>query len=161
VGALGDHLEVITRMLAPGRATYQGRYASVDGAINIPKGVQPHIPVIVGGNGRDRIAGYAVRYADELNFVFRGPAWVADRMTEVRERCQREGRDPSTLRFSVYVSDEDLREPGEARADLLAGYAAAGVDRLACFPGRWDTSVEAQERFAQDCEAAGIALDGA
>ncbi|MFN8519875.1 MAG: LLM class flavin-dependent oxidoreductase [Chloroflexota bacterium] len=161
IGALGDHLEVITRMLAPGRATYQGRYASVDGAINIPKGVQPHIPVIVGGNGRDRIAGYAVRYADELNFVFRDPSWVAGRMTEVRERCQREGRDPSTLRFSVYVSDEDLREPGEARADLLAGYAAAGVDRLACFPGRWDTSVEAQERFAQDCEAAGIVLDGA
>ena len=38
--------------------------------------------------------------------------------------------------------------------------AATGLDRLACFPGRWDTSVEAQERFAEDCEAAGIVLDG-
>ncbi len=52
VSALGDHLEVITRMLAPGRATYAGTYASVDDAINVPKGVQRHIPVIVGGNGR-------------------------------------------------------------------------------------------------------------
>lgn len=160
VSALGDHLEVITRMLAPGRATYAGTYASVDDAINVPKGVQRHIPVIVGGNGRDRIAGYAIRYADELNLVFRSPEWCAERMAEVRERCEREGRDPSTLRFSMYVRDEDLREPGEPRIDLLARFAATGLDRLACFPGRWDTSVEAQERFAQDCEAAGVVLDG-
>ncbi len=160
IGALGDHLEVITRMLAPGRATYAGRHASVDGAINVPKGVQPHIPLIVGGNGRDRIAGYAIRYADELNLVFRDPAWAAERMREVRERCEREGRDPSTLRFSMYVRDEELREPGQARVDLLAAFAAVGLDRLACFPGRWDPSVEAQERFAQDCEAAGIDLGG-
>jgi alkanesulfonate monooxygenase SsuD/methylene tetrahydromethanopterin reductase-like flavin-dependent oxidoreductase (luciferase family) len=147
-------------MLRPGRATYEGRYASVEDAINQPKGVQPHIPLIVGGNGRDRIAGYAVRYADELNFVFRTPAWCATRMTEVRERCEREGRDPSSLRFSLYVADEDLREPGRPRSELLAAFAAAGLDRLACFPGRWDTSVDAQERFAQDCEAAGVVLDG-
>lgn len=160
VDTLGDHLEVITRMLAPGRATYHGRYASVDGAINVPKGIQPHIPLIIGGNGRDRIAGYAIRYADELNLVYRSPEWVAERMVEVRERCEREGRDPSTLRISVYVGDDDLREPGPPRIDILARFAATGVDRLACFPGRWDTSVEAQERFAQDCEAAGIVLDG-
>jgi F420-dependent oxidoreductase-like protein len=158
VSALRDHLEVITRMLAPGRATYEGTYASVEGAINVPKGVQGHIPIIVGGNGRDRIAGYAIRYADELNYVFRDPAWVAERMAEVRERCEREGRDPATLRFSVYVRDEDLQEPGQRRVDLLAGYAAVGVARVACFPGRWDPSVEAQERFAQDCEAAGLTL---
>lgn len=36
--ALGDHLEVISRMLGPGRATYEGRHASVRGAINVPKG---------------------------------------------------------------------------------------------------------------------------
>src|SRR3954451_22155712 len=37
--ALGDHLEVITRMLAPGRASYEGEHARVRGAINVPKGV--------------------------------------------------------------------------------------------------------------------------
>ncbi len=160
VATFGDHLEVITGMLGPGRATYIGRYASVEGAINVPQGVQPHIPVIIGGNGRDRIAGYAIKYADELNFVYRDPVWVAERMTEVRQRCEREGRDPSTLRFSIYVGDDDLQEPGPPRIELLAAFAATGLDRLACFPGRWDTSVEGQERFAQDCEAAGIVLDG-
>ena len=35
----GDHLEVISRMLGQGRATYEGSHASVRGAINEPKGV--------------------------------------------------------------------------------------------------------------------------
>jgi hypothetical protein len=60
----------------------------------------------------------------------------------------------------MYVGDEDLREPGPPRIEILAAFAATGLDRLACFPGRWDTSLEGQERFAQDCEAAGIILDG-
>ena len=40
LAALGDHLEVISRMLAPGRAnhaTFDGRYASVADAINVPE----------------------------------------------------------------------------------------------------------------------------
>ena len=35
---LADHLEIITRMLAPGRATYEGKYAHVRDAIHEPKG---------------------------------------------------------------------------------------------------------------------------
>ena len=38
LGALGDHLEIIRRMLEPGRATFEGEYASVRGSINEPKG---------------------------------------------------------------------------------------------------------------------------
>ena len=48
---LADHLEVITRMLAPGRATYHGRHAHVIDAIHEPKSAGGHIPIIVGGNG--------------------------------------------------------------------------------------------------------------
>src|SRR5689334_23860769 len=40
LAALADHLEVIDRMLRPGFATYSGPYASVENAINNPKGVQ-------------------------------------------------------------------------------------------------------------------------
>ena len=155
---LADHLEIITRMLAPGRATYEGRHATVRGAINEPKGVQRHIPVIVGGNGRRKTAGLAVRHADELNLVFlRAPA-VAERIAEVRARCEQEGRDPATLRFSLYARDEDLRERGQARVDQLAALAATGLDRLIGFPGRWDPTTDGQAAFAEDCRAAGIRL---
>jgi F420-dependent oxidoreductase-like protein len=156
---LGDHLEVITEMLEPGRSTYEGRHAHVRGAINEPQGLQrPRIPIIVGGNGRRRTAGYAIRYADELNFVFIEPDDIVSRISDVRERCEAEGRDPATLRFSLYERDERMRDAGQARVDRLARMAEIGLDRLVAFPTRWSPTREAQVAFAADCLAAGISL---
>ena len=147
--AFGDDLEVITRMFAPGRASYEGAHAHVRNAINVPKGIQqPRIPIIVGGNGEKRTAGYAIKHADE----------IAGRMASVRQRCEEEGRDPATLRFSHYVRDEEMRDAGQRRIDLLAGYAAVGLDRIVCFPTRWSPTAETQAAFAEDCRAAGIEL---
>jgi F420-dependent oxidoreductase-like protein len=159
MSALGDHLEIITRMLGPGRSTHEGRFAYVRGAINEPRGLQePRIPIIVGGNGRRRTAGYAIRYADELNFVFIEPDDVAARIRSVRERCETEGRDPATMRFSLYERDDLMRHQGQARIDRLARFAEIGLDRLVAFPTRWSPTLEAQEAFAEDCRAAGIDL---
>jgi F420-dependent oxidoreductase-like protein len=157
--AFGDALEVISRMFGPGRATYEGRHARVDGAINVPKGIQqPRIPIIVGGNGRRRTAGFAIRYADELNFVLIGPDEVVERIAEVRRRCEDERRDPATLRFSIYAKDDEMRTPGRGRADYLAAMAETGLDRLVAFPTRWSPTEEAQAAFADDVRAAGIEL---
>ena len=158
IDIFGEHLEIITRMLAPGRATFAGAHAQVTGAINVPKGIQRHIPIIVGGNGPQRTAGYAVKFADELNLVFQPPEECAQRMADVRARCEKEGRDPATLRFSIYASDELMREAGQARVDLIGGYAAIGMDRVVAFPTRWDPTRDAQAAFAEDCRKAGIAL---
>jgi len=159
MGALGDSLEVIRAMFGPGRASHDGRYAHVRGAINVPKGIQePRIPIIVGGNGERVTAGYAIRYADELNYVFLSAGEIARRMVSVRARCESEGRDPATLRFSLYARDEEMREAGQARVDTLAGFAAIGLDRIVCFPTRWSPTTEAQAAFAEDCLAAGITL---
>ena len=159
IDTLGDHLEVISRMFEPGRSSYEGRYASVAGAINVPRGLQePRIPIIVGGNGRDRTAGYAVRFADELNFVFIEPADIAERMVDVKARCEAEGRDPATLRFSLYERDELMRHAGQRRVDRLGAMAAVGLDRIVCFPTRWAPTTDAQAAFAEDCRSAGLAL---
>jgi F420-dependent oxidoreductase-like protein len=159
--AFGDDLEVITRMLAPGRATYEGRHAHVRNAINVPKGIQqPRIPIIVGGNGERRTAGYAIRFADELNYVFLDPDEIAQRMVDVRRRCADEGRDPATLRFSLYARDEQMRDAGQARVELLGRYREIGLDRVVAFPTRWSPTAEAQAAFAADVRAAGIELGG-
>jgi F420-dependent oxidoreductase-like protein len=159
IDAFGDDLEVITRMFAPGRATYEGTHAHVRDAINVPKGIQkPRIPIIVGGNGERRIAGYAIKYADELNYVFLGPAEIAERMIAVRQRCEEEGRDPATLRFSLYAKDEEMRDAGQGRVDLLARLQEIGLDRVVAFPTRWSPTAEAQAAFADDVRAAGIEL---
>jgi F420-dependent oxidoreductase-like protein len=159
MAVFGDHLEVIHAMFGSGHATYEGRYASVRDAINIPKGLQqPRIPIIVGGNGERVTAGYAIKYADELNFVFIDAAEVVERMAAVRARCETEGRDPSTLRFSLYTRDEDMRQAGQARVDLLGELRETGMERIVCFPTRWSPTTDAQAVFAEDVQAAGISL---
>ena len=159
---LGDDLEVITRMLAPGRATYEGEYASVRDAINVPKGIQRHIPLIVGGNGRRKTAGLAVRFADELNYVFLHADDIAWRIDEVRSMCEAAGRDPATLRFSLYTHDEDMRAGPDRVRHLrdLAALETNGLARIVCFPGRWDPTLEGQAAFVEDCRRAGITLAG-
>ena len=159
MAAFGEHLEVITRMLAPGRATYEGSLVQVRDAINVPRGLQePRIPIIVGGNGERVTAGYAIKFADELNYVFLSPGEIVERMASVRARCETEGRDPATLRFSLYAADEDMRDPGAARVDLLGRLAETGLSRVVCFSTRWSPTLEAQAALAEDCRAAGISL---
>jgi len=155
---LGEHLEIITRLLGPGRATFEGQYAQVRDAINVPKGIQHHIPIIVGGNGPRKTAGLAVRFADELNLDFIRPPEVAARMAAVRALCDAAGRDPATLRFSLHAVDHDLREAGRQRVDRLGELNALGLDRIVCFLGRWDLTTDGQASFAEDCRAAGIEL---
>jgi F420-dependent oxidoreductase-like protein len=158
LGALGDHLEVIRRMLGPGKATFEGAYAHVEGAINVPKGIQAHIPIVVGGNGQRVTFRYAALYADELNLVFLEPQEVREALPVVRERCEEQGRDPATLRISLYARDNDARADGQARVDRLGTYAALGLDRLVMFPSRWDTGDEGLASFAADVRAAGLPL---
>ncbi|HET7727213.1 MAG TPA: TIGR03560 family F420-dependent LLM class oxidoreductase [Candidatus Limnocylindrales bacterium] len=160
--ALGDQLEVITRMLVPGRATYRGAWAQVYGAINVPKGIQsPRMPIIVGGNGQRVTFRYAARFADELNLVFLDPDEVAAQLPVIRQRCEEEGRDPATLRLSLYSRDTDVREPGQARIDFIGRLAEIGLDRLVAFPTRWSPTAEAQAAFAEDVREAGIELAAA
>jgi F420-dependent oxidoreductase-like protein len=159
MGALGDNLEIIRAMFGPDRANVDGQFAHVRGAINVPQGLQqPRIPIIVGGNGARVTAGYAIRYADELNYVFLSASEIAPRMAEVRARCEAEGRDPASLRFSLYSRDEEMREAGQARVDVLAGLAEIGLDRVVCFPTRWSPTLETQAAFSEDCRAAGLLL---
>jgi F420-dependent oxidoreductase-like protein len=159
MAVLGDSLNIIRSMLEPGHATFEGTCRSVHDAINNPRGLQsPRIPIIVGGNGREVTWRHAARHADEINLVFLSPARIREAMPVLRSRWEEAGRDPATMRVSLYVRDEEIRDPGSGRSDLLAEYAATGLDRLIAFPTRWEPEREAQARFAEDVRAAGIAL---
>jgi len=160
LAALGDHLEVIRLMLGPGNATFEGVHARVDGAINVPKGIQAHIPIVVGGNGQRVTFRYAARYADELNLTFVGPEEVREALPVVRQRCEEEGRDPASLRVSLYARDKDSRADGQARIDRLGTFAELGLARLIMFPSRWDMSDEGLASLASDVHAAGLPLAG-
>ena len=161
MAAFGDHLEVITAMFAPGRGDLRGHARAVRGAINVPKGLQqPRIPIIVGGNGERVTAGYAIKYADELNFVFLDADEVVERMAR-RPRALRGGgsRSRHAPLLAVHARRGDARGgPGTGRP--ARRLAAIGLDRIVCFPTRWSPTAEAQAAFAEDCLAAGLEPGG-
>ncbi len=160
LAVLRDHLEVITRMLAPGHATYAGEHASVTDAINEPRGLQqPRVPIMVGGNGPNVTWRLAARFADELNLDWLTPDEVRAAREVIASRCEEIGRDPATLRISVNIGRHDVARPGPGRVDLLAGHREAGVDRVMALLRASATEDDALERFAEDARAAGCMLN--
>jgi F420-dependent oxidoreductase-like protein len=158
---LEDHLEIITRMLAPGRATYTGRHASVTDAIHEPKGLQqPRIPILVGGNGPNVTWRLAARFADELNLDAMSPSQVAAALPVIAARCVEVGRDPATLAVSVHLWGDPMRvEDGAERTERLLAYAELGLRRVMVqgFIGVHDPAGLAT--LFDDCRAAGLLVE--
>jgi F420-dependent oxidoreductase-like protein len=157
LGLLADSLEIIAAMLGPGRVTYSGEHARVDGAINLPKGLQqPRVPIMVGGNGPNVTWRLAARHADELNLDNVGPEQVPAAMAVIADRCREIGRDPASLRVSGLAPRVRSNTPGQERRDMLAAYQAAGFDRVMLMLQSAVDRDDAFERLAEDALAAGV-----
>lgn len=157
---LADDLEVIVRMLAGDRhahATYEGEYATVRAARNVPKPIQrPRVPIMVGGNGPNVTWRLAAKHADELNLDGLTPAEVAEALPVVRARCEEIGRDPATLAVSVHLWKDDIRDAGAERVDLLGAYRDLGISRVMGLLEASATTDEALESLVEDARAAGL-----
>jgi alkanesulfonate monooxygenase SsuD/methylene tetrahydromethanopterin reductase-like flavin-dependent oxidoreductase (luciferase family) len=158
---LRDHLEVITRMLAPGRATYAGEHAHVNDAIHEPKGLQrPRIPVMVGGNGRNVTWRLAASFADKLNLDAMAPTEVARALPVIASRCAEVGRDPTTLPVSVHLWGPamDGVVSGASRQRRLAEYAELGVERVIVQGFAAVKDPNALESLIDDCGEVGLLI---
>ena len=159
---LADDLEVITRMLEPGRsthATFKGTHTHVRDAINVPKPVQqPRVPIVVGGNGPNVTWRLAARFADELNLDGTEPGELGAALPVIGSRCEEIGRDPATLPVSVNIWTERLAAAGSARQDQLAAYREAGIRRVQTLLLESATSDDALASFAADARASGAEL---
>ncbi len=162
LAALKDALEVITRMVAPGRASYAGPHAVVIEAINEPRGIQqPTIPIMVGGNGREVTWRLAARFADELNLDAMPPEDVAAAMPVLADRCREVGRDPDSLRVSVHIWWEHMPQAPAAIAELLERYATLGVARVQTLPRDAVIDRDALYRLAEASHLAGARMSAA
>jgi alkanesulfonate monooxygenase SsuD/methylene tetrahydromethanopterin reductase-like flavin-dependent oxidoreductase (luciferase family) len=150
-------------MLAPGRtnrASFQGAYASVEDAINVPKPLQTRLPVVVGGNGPNVTWRLAATYADELNLDKMLPEAVATALPVIRARCEEIGRDPDSLRVSVHISRHDKVAPGAERIDRLGRYRELGLARTIEFLPASARDDDALASYADDMVQAGCDQDG-
>ena len=104
LGQLEETLEVVSRSLRPGAASWHGEHYAIDDLVIEPKGLQqPRIPIIVGGNGQKVTWRLAARFADELNLDGPTIADIRDWLPIIRERCEEAGRDPASLPVSAEI----------------------------------------------------------
>ena len=142
-----EQLAVITGLWATPegeRFGFEGEHYRLADSPALPKPVQAKPPVLVGGLGKRRTPRLAARYADEFNLPFVDEQTTAAQFARVREACAAQQRDPGSLTLSnalvlcVGADEAEVarraaaigREPGELRANGLAGTPAEVVDKI-------------------------------
>jgi F420-dependent oxidoreductase-like protein len=123
-----EQLEIVHRQWTEEVFDFEGRHYRLEGCRALPKPVQnPHPPLIVGGAAKRRTVEPAVRWADEYNTTFASVGTLRERRRALDEACNRAGRDPATLRFSlmttcVVATDEsELLERARRVAAITGG----------------------------------------
>ena len=136
VGRFREAVEILDRLLRAGNddlTTYDGRYYQLREAPFRPGSVQkPRPPLVLGAKG-PKMLRIAAEYADTWN--------SSGSVDEVRarnqildEQCAEIGRDPSTIRRSLYGWAARLQadpwESLDAFHDVVGRYRAAGIDEF-------------------------------
>src|SRR5215469_3857546 len=172
---LREAVQVMLGMWTQEEAYFEGTYYQTRGAINQPKGVQqPHIPLLIGGDGEKVTLKLVAQYADACN-VGDDPTTVKQKLAVLKQHCATVGRDyesihrTSTTFCLIADSDELARAqlPTERKARIgnkvttalignpetirqrLVAYEEAGVQELVLrFVN--GTNLEALRRFARE-----------
>jgi F420-dependent oxidoreductase-like protein len=117
VRKLREAIRIIRLMWSVEKATYHGKYFSVEEAVNNPKPVQqPHPPIWVGGGGEALTLKAIAELADGCNFISLSPEEYAHKLDVLRSHCKRYARDPDEIqrslqaRILVAENADELRE---------------------------------------------------
>jgi len=103
--AFREAVEIVVKMWTDEKATFKGKYYSIDGAINEPKGVQsPHIPLWLGGGGEQVTLKLVAQHADGCNFGGGKPDQFRQKFEVLRQHCQTVNRDINTITRSTNLN---------------------------------------------------------
>lgn len=118
---LEEGIEVAKRLFAERRANYQGKYYTLEDAVNQPKPVQnPHPPILIGGAGEQYLLPLVARHADIWNCPNNAAPELPRKLDVLRRHCERVGRDPAEIVISeqcIVVLGRDERQ-FEEKMDL-------------------------------------------
>lgn len=139
VDRFAEAIEIVSSMLANDTTTFAGRHFTVTDCPCDPKPVQRPLPILV-GTGSPRMLRLTARFAAEWN-TWGTPDSAAPVIDRLRAACEKEGRDPATLRKSVqalFFLVDDESEAADLRTKMPADRAVVGgTDRI----------IEAVERY--------------
>jgi alkanesulfonate monooxygenase SsuD/methylene tetrahydromethanopterin reductase-like flavin-dependent oxidoreductase (luciferase family) len=98
VARFAEQLEIVHGLLHDDSVDFEGEHYTLQ---NAPGLKRPELTILVGGSAKPGTAGPAVKFADEYNCVFGTFDDARERKQRLDEACERAGRDPATLRYSL------------------------------------------------------------
>lgn len=101
---LDEAAGVVRQLLDEPRATFSGRHYQLDDASCLPKPVQRHLPLWIGGRGERRTLEIAARRADGWNAPYVGPAEFGRLNGVLDHWCEADDRDGAAIRRGVNVA---------------------------------------------------------
>ena len=127
---LEETVEVVQELFGGEAVTRDGPNVTLREAVLAPAPDRPP-PVWLGGKGGPRLLRLAARRADGWNMVWRiSPDAYARKVSDVREACEAEDRDPATLGLSIGLYSLIGENEAAARAAFERGRAAAPGDAM-------------------------------
>lgn len=101
---LDEAATIIRSMLDRERTTFTGHHYRVEDASCLPRPVQGHLPIWIGGTGERRTLDLVARHADGWNAAYLSPGEF-ERLSGVLDRhCAANDRDPATIRRAVNLT---------------------------------------------------------
>lgn len=98
VARFAEQLEIVHGLLHDDRVDFDGAYYHLQDAPGLRR---PDLTLLVGGSAKPGTTGPAVRFADEYNCVFGTFDDARERKQRLDEACERGGRDPGSLCYSL------------------------------------------------------------
>jgi alkanesulfonate monooxygenase SsuD/methylene tetrahydromethanopterin reductase-like flavin-dependent oxidoreductase (luciferase family) len=114
-----DEAVQIMRGMLDGTRPSGSRYYTANDALNLPRPVQAHLPILVGGGGERRTLRTVAKYADACN-LGGGVANVRRKDEILRRHCEEVGRDESEIERTVGVGTVIIRD---TRGDAQRAFA--------------------------------------
>ena len=97
---LDEAVGLIRRLLDGEEFDHAGEHYTLREASLLPRPIQHHLPILIGGSGPKKTLRTVARYGDGWNTS--GPLdAVAERVRILREHCAAVGRDPGTIDMTV------------------------------------------------------------
>jgi alkanesulfonate monooxygenase SsuD/methylene tetrahydromethanopterin reductase-like flavin-dependent oxidoreductase (luciferase family) len=99
--ALEESARVLRALFDGERVTLDGKQVHLNDALCLPRPVQPHLRLWIGGQGEKRLLRMVARYADGWNVPFLAPDIYKQRNATLDEWCEKERRDPKAITRTV------------------------------------------------------------
>ena len=134
IARFSEQLEIVHDLLHDDHVDFAGEHYRLQDAPGLKR---PDLTILVGGSGKPGTTGPAVRFADEYNCVFGTFDDARERKERLDEACERAGRDPATLRYSLMAplvvgrDDHEVQESARRIGSRFGRDADTVLDRYA------------------------------